>query len=106
MEENGKIINSDYQSLNNISKRTATTELTELVNQFKVLTKTGTSGSNISYKIVGQVGHWLGNSWAVYHKPILTKENFLLFLRISLKNIYIWEVNKTLLTKTYIWLFA
>lgn len=48
MEENGKIINSDYQSLNNISKRTATTELTELVNQFKVLTKTGTSGSNLS----------------------------------------------------------
>ncbi|HOE39792.1 MAG TPA: ATP-binding protein [Bacteroidales bacterium] len=53
-KENGKITNSDYQSLNNISKRTATTELTELVNQFKVLTKTGTSGSSVSYKIVGQ----------------------------------------------------
>ena len=40
----GKITNSDYQSLNGISKRTATTELTELADKFKVLTKTGTSG--------------------------------------------------------------
>ena len=53
-KENGKITNSDYQLLNNISKRTATTELTELVNQFKVLIKTGTSGSSVSYQIVGQ----------------------------------------------------
>ncbi|MEN5435840.1 ATP-binding protein [Sphingobacterium faecium] len=52
--EKGKITNSNYQTLNNISKRTATTELTELVDKFKVLLKTGTSGSSISYKIVGQ----------------------------------------------------
>jgi len=49
-----KITNSDYQTLNDISKRTATTELTELAEKFKVLVKTGTSGSSISYKVVGQ----------------------------------------------------
>ena len=54
VKEKGKITNSDYQLLNDISKRTATTELTELVNKFKVLNKIGTSGSSISYKIVGQ----------------------------------------------------
>lgn len=53
-KEKGKITNSDYQALNNISKRTATTELTELANKFKVLTKTGTSGASIYYQIVGQ----------------------------------------------------
>ncbi len=54
VKENGKITNSDYQTLNRISKRTATTELTELVNKFNVLLKTGTSGSSIFYTIVGQ----------------------------------------------------
>lgn len=53
-KEKGKITNSDYQALNNISKRTATTELTELANKFKVLIKTGTSGASIYYQIVGQ----------------------------------------------------
>ncbi|WP_144243278.1 hypothetical protein [Sphingobacterium sp. ML3W] len=53
-KDKGKITNSDYQVLNSISKRTATTELTELVDKFKVLIKTGTSGSSIFYKIVGQ----------------------------------------------------
>jgi len=54
VKENGKITNSDYQTLNRISKRTATTELTELVNKFNILLKTGTSGSSIFYTIVGQ----------------------------------------------------
>jgi len=54
VKKNGKITNSDYQTLNSISKRTATTELTELVNKFNVLTKTGTSGLSIYYTIVGQ----------------------------------------------------
>lgn len=53
-KEKGKVTNSDYQALNDISKRTATTELTELVDKFKVLIKTGTSGSIIFYKTVGQ----------------------------------------------------
>jgi ATP-dependent DNA helicase RecG len=59
-KEKGKITNSDYQELNDISKRTATTELTELVEKFKLFDRKGTSGSNIFYKIsgaiVGQVG--------------------------------------------------
>jgi ATP-dependent DNA helicase RecG len=53
-KDKGKITNSDYQTLNDISKRTATTELTELADKFKVLTKTGTSGAGIYYNIVGQ----------------------------------------------------
>ncbi len=59
-KDEGKITNSDYQKLNNISKRTATTELTELVEKFALLKREGTSGANIFYKlsgaIVGQVG--------------------------------------------------
>ncbi|ATL49624.1 transcriptional regulator [Chitinophaga caeni] len=54
VKEKGKITNSDYQALNDISKRTATTELTELADKLKVLTKIGTSGAGIYYKIVGQ----------------------------------------------------
>lgn len=53
-KDKGKITNSDYQTLNDISKRTATTELTELADKFKILTKTGTSGAGIYYKIIGQ----------------------------------------------------
>ncbi len=56
----GKITNSDYQKLNDVSKRTATTELTELVEKFTLFDRKGTSGSNIFYRIsgaiVGQVG--------------------------------------------------
>ncbi|MCU0374632.1 MAG: hypothetical protein MUF24_04920 [Chitinophagaceae bacterium] len=51
-KETGKITNSDYQELNKVSKRTATRELTELVSVFKTLIRVGTSGSNITYKIV------------------------------------------------------
>lgn len=53
-KDKGKITNADYQALNDISKRTATTELTELAEKFKILTRTGTSGAGIYYKIVGQ----------------------------------------------------
>lgn len=54
VKDRKKITNSDYQVLNEISKRTATTELTELTNKFKVLTKVGASGAGIYYKLVGQ----------------------------------------------------
>jgi ATP-dependent DNA helicase RecG len=53
-KEKGRIFNKDYQELNKISKRTATTELTELADKYRVLIKTGTSGAGISYKIIGQ----------------------------------------------------
>jgi ATP-dependent DNA helicase RecG len=55
-KEKGKITNSDYQELNGVSKRTATRELTALVDTFKTLIKEGTSGSSIAYKIIGLVG--------------------------------------------------
>jgi len=53
-KEKGRISNKDYQELNEISKRTATTELTELADKFKILIKTGTSGAGISYQTMGQ----------------------------------------------------
>lgn len=43
--DKGKITNGDYQALNDISKRTATSELTELAEKFKILTRTDTSGA-------------------------------------------------------------
>jgi ATP-dependent DNA helicase RecG len=54
VKENGKISNSDYQKLNEISKRTATNELTELVEKYVLFERKGTSGSSIFYKIMGQ----------------------------------------------------
>ena len=53
VKEHGKITNSEYQTLNSVSKRTATNDLTELVSQ-SILKKIGTSGSNIWYEVVGQ----------------------------------------------------
>jgi hypothetical protein len=32
--------------------------------RISLLRKIGTSGSNIGYEGVGQVGQWLGNGWA------------------------------------------
>jgi ATP-dependent DNA helicase RecG len=54
VKENGKITNSDYQKINKVSKRTATNELTELVEKYALLNRNGTSGSNIFYNLVGQ----------------------------------------------------
>ena len=53
-KEKGKITNSDYQELNKVSKRTATSELTALVDSFKVLLKSGTLGAGVYYKTMGQ----------------------------------------------------
>lgn len=52
-KENNRISNKEYQSINNVSKRTATNDLTELVDKFKILNKIGTSGAGIYYKIMG-----------------------------------------------------
>ena len=51
VKENGKITNSEYQVLNNISRRTATDELTELVDTFMILKKKGTAGSSVVYEL-------------------------------------------------------
>ena len=53
-KENGKITNSDYQKITSVSKRTATSDLTELVEKYKVLEKLGTAGAGIYYQIIGQ----------------------------------------------------
>ncbi|MDR1973643.1 MAG: putative DNA binding domain-containing protein [Bacteroidales bacterium] len=54
VKEKGKITNSEYQNINEVSKRTATNDLSELVSHFSLLRKIGTSGSNIWYEGVGQ----------------------------------------------------
>lgn len=51
VKEKGKITNSEYQVINEISRRTATTELTELVDNFNILKKTGTAGSSVIYEV-------------------------------------------------------
>jgi ATP-dependent DNA helicase RecG len=51
VKEKGKITNSEYQAINEISRRTATTELTELVDNFNILKKTGTAGSSVIYEV-------------------------------------------------------
>jgi ATP-dependent DNA helicase RecG len=53
-KENNRISNKEYQSINNVSKRTATNDLTELVDKYKILNKIGTSGAGIYYKLMGQ----------------------------------------------------
>ena len=53
-KENGKITNSDYQKIASVSKRTATNDLTELVERHKVLKKIGAFGAGIYYQIMGQ----------------------------------------------------
>lgn len=54
-KEKGKITNSEYQALNEISKRTATTELTELAEKYALFKREGTSvGANIEESIGGQ----------------------------------------------------
>ncbi len=52
-KNNNRISNKEYQSINNVSKRTATNDLRELVEKFKILNKVGTSGAGIYYKIMG-----------------------------------------------------
>ncbi|MDR3189130.1 MAG: putative DNA binding domain-containing protein [Prevotellaceae bacterium] len=49
VKEKGKITNGEYQQLNEVSKRTATNELTALTQDFALIGKTGTSGANIYY---------------------------------------------------------
>lgn len=53
VKENGKINNSDYQSLNNVSKATATRDLTDLVERFAILGRSGDVGAGTSYILIG-----------------------------------------------------
>jgi len=53
VKEKGKITNKDYQELNEVSKATATRDLTELVEQFSILKRTGEIGAGTSYALIG-----------------------------------------------------
>lgn len=49
--EKGTIDNKAYQEINLVSKRTATNELSELVEKFKLLNKIGFRGAGIYYEL-------------------------------------------------------
>ncbi len=49
----GKITNTDFQELQNVSKATATRDLTELVEKFKLLDKVGQTGVGTAYILKG-----------------------------------------------------
>ncbi len=53
VKETGKITNSEYQALNNVSKATASRDLSELVEKYKVLTRSGEIGAGTSYLLIG-----------------------------------------------------
>jgi ATP-dependent DNA helicase RecG len=53
IKRQGKITNSEYQKLNNVSKATATRDLTELTEKYNILKRTGESGAGISYTLMG-----------------------------------------------------
>ena len=53
VKKNRKINNSDYQTLNDVSKATATRDLTELVEKFKVLDRSGEVGAGTTYVLIG-----------------------------------------------------
>lgn len=59
VKEKGRITNKEYQGLNNVSKRTVTNDLEELV-QKNLVEKIGTRGKGTFYKIkraaIGQIG--------------------------------------------------
>lgn len=54
VKEKGKITNSEYQTLNEVSKRTATNELTQLIDEFKLMKKSGVHGAGVFYTLIGQ----------------------------------------------------
>ncbi len=53
LKENLKITNSEYQNINSISKATATRDLTELFDKFKLIEKKGETGIGTYYKLKG-----------------------------------------------------
>jgi len=53
LKENKKITNSEYQKLNAVSKATATRDLTELFEKYRLVIRTGEVGSGTIYKLIG-----------------------------------------------------
>jgi len=52
MKEKGKITNAIYQEINSVSRRTATRDITELVEDFKMIEQIGSVGAGSSYKLI------------------------------------------------------
>lgn len=52
-KENGKITNTSYQELFSVSKATATRDLTELVDKYKLFKRSGDVGAGTSYDLIG-----------------------------------------------------
>jgi ATP-dependent DNA helicase RecG len=50
---NAKINNSDFQTLNNVSKATTTRVLSELFLKFKILDRSGEFGAGTNYVLIG-----------------------------------------------------
>ena len=49
VKEKGKITNGEQQTLNNVSKATATRDLTEMVEKYRALKRTGDTGAGTNY---------------------------------------------------------
>ena len=52
VKEKGKITNAEYQEINSVSRRTATRDITELVENFKMIEQIGSVGAGSSYKLI------------------------------------------------------
>ncbi|MCK4919821.1 MAG: hypothetical protein KAS71_02170 [Bacteroidales bacterium] len=53
LKENLIITNKVYQEIGKVSKATATRDLTELIEKFKLLERSGEVGAGTSYKLIG-----------------------------------------------------
>lgn len=53
VKENGKINNSEYQVINDVSKATATRDLSELVEKYQIFSRTGEVGAGTNYILIG-----------------------------------------------------
>jgi ATP-dependent DNA helicase RecG len=53
IKEKGNISNSEYQDLNNVSKATATRDLSELVEKYEILRRACDIGAGTNYVLIG-----------------------------------------------------
>jgi len=56
VKKNGRISNTDFQKLCNISKPTATRDLTELVEKYRLFDKLGQTGAGTRYVLKKTMG--------------------------------------------------
>ena len=53
LKENKQLTNKIYQGICEVSKATATRDLTELIEKFKILERSGEVGAGTTYKLIG-----------------------------------------------------